>query len=60
MKRRLIGKGVGFGFTKWCRGKRCWVVNGQWHRDDGGPAYEETSSGYCSWYEHGMLVRHNQ
>ena len=54
MKRRLVGYRVKF---KYSWGERCWTVNDQWHRSDGGPACEYAATGYCTWIEHGIIMR---
>ena len=56
MERRLIGEQVEFSYS-WDR--RCWIVNGIRHREDGGPAYEYMKTGYCEWYKYGRFVRNS-
>ena len=42
----LIGQRVRFWYYV-REGDRIWYLNDKYHRGDGGPAYEEMSSGYC-------------
>ena len=43
MEHRLIGR-VRF---RYILGIRYWFMNGHYHRDDNGPAYENMNDGYC-------------
>ena len=51
MRQWLIGQRVEFKYYMW--GGRYWYVDDQCHRDDGGPAIEDTKDGYCVWWRHG-------
>ena len=60
MKQRwLIGERIKFThYVGW--GSRRWYVNGQYHRDDDGPAFEDVDDDYRSWWEYGSFIRNNQ
>ena len=58
MRQMLISERVNF--KRHVQGWRYWCMNGQKHRDDGGPACEYMSDGYCSWHEHGKFIRNNR
>ena len=55
MKRHLIGQRVELRYYNW--DIRYWIVNGQQHRDDDGPTYENVNSGYCQWWKHDRFVK---
>ena len=59
MERWFIDDCIQFKFyIRW--GVRWWHVNDQRHRNDDGPAFENTKNGYCAWSEHGNFMRSNQ
>ena len=54
MQWRLIDERVEFKcYHDW----RLWFVNDKYHREDGGPTYENVISGHCQWCEHGVYMR---
>ena len=59
MKRRLVGWHIEFKYNV-RDGVRWWYVDGQWCREDDGPAWESMRTGYCQWWERGKYVRSSQ
>ena len=59
MRRRLICEQVKLERYTWGP-RRWWLVDGQLHRSDGGPAIENAKSGYCAWWEWDRFVRSNR
>ena len=57
MRHKLINKHIKFWYSN---GLRHWFMNGQFHRSDGGPAYEDVKTGYCAFCEYGSFIRNNQ
>ena len=54
MKRQLIGQRVELDYDGHIR---CWYMDDQWHREDGGPVWENIKTGYCEWIdEHGNII----
>ena len=53
MKRWLISQCIKFEYH---HDQRHWFMSGQFHRDDG-PAIEDTTSDYCSWWKHGKFIK---